>query len=145
MKESKITPNFTAFDKTIEVITIALLLTYWATLLLTYPSLPEKIPIHFNYKGEIDNVASKGSIILLPIISTLVYALLSVLAKYPENFNYTEVITAENAQRNYTQATRILRFTKLGVIVLFMIIDYYTIEIALDQKQKLDIWPILAT
>ncbi|MEY3577743.1 MAG: hypothetical protein RL394_1328, partial [Bacteroidota bacterium] len=50
-----------------------------------YPTLPNKIPMHFNLKGEVDGWGSRESIYLLPAImgltSIFVYLLMANIKK----------------------------------------------------------------
>ena len=48
-----------------------------------YRFLPARIPIHFGFRGEPDGWGSRGMIWLLPIISVLMVAFLSVIPMIP--------------------------------------------------------------
>lgn len=82
---------------------------------MNYSTLPDQVPIHFNFKGEADNYSGKGSIIALPIISFLSSALLIYLTKFPHNYNYPIKITKENALREYTYSKQMI--LQLAVVI----------------------------
>jgi len=51
-----------------ELIPITLLIIIFAIAFYTYPKLPDKIPVHWNAYGEIDNYSSKLMVFLIPVI-----------------------------------------------------------------------------
>ena len=56
---------------------------------VTQKNLPDRIPIHFNFKGEPDGYGSKRILFLIPILTTLLYIGLRLLPrcdKYKENY-----------------------------------------------------------
>ncbi len=61
---------------------------------------------------------------LYPTIVTVLLAGLTALNRYPQIFNYPVVITAENAAWQYGRATRAIRFIKLLIILVFLIIGW---------------------
>ena len=109
----------TASDKVVEVLCWSGLLFLWLITFFMYDSLPETIPVHFNAMGKVDRLGDKSSIWFLPIITTVLVAGLTWLNRNPHTFNYLEEITAENAERNYKMGTRLMRYLKLFVVVLF--------------------------
>ena len=109
----------TTSDKVIEALCWSGLLSIWVIAFLFYAQLPDIIPTHFNGAGEIDGMGSKKTIWLLPAITTILFAGFTVLNCYPHTFNYLEEITPANAERNYRMGTRILRYSKLFVVLLF--------------------------
>lgn len=61
---------------------IGIVLTPFVYLALIWNSLPERVPVHWNYKGEIDNWGSKFSLLLLLfMLPVLMYGLLIAASK----------------------------------------------------------------
>lgn len=60
---------------------LAALLALWVNALRLWPSLPERFPVHFDAAGEPDRwqARSLGAWLLLPVLGTLVAALLGLL------------------------------------------------------------------
>jgi len=96
-----------------------------------YRYLPAEIPTHFNALGEVDAYGSRGMIWLLPGIGLLIYLGLTILNRYPHHFNYLVKVTESNAARLYTTGTRIIRLTKVVIVLLFAFMSFKTIEIVL--------------
>ena len=88
-KRPKIEIKLTQTDKILEAIGYSMLVIYWVMTIVSFSTLPENIPIHYNGLGEVDNYGGKASIFLLPIIGTFLFTILTVLNKNPENFNFT--------------------------------------------------------
>lgn len=108
-------------DRMLEKLALWLLIALWAGAIAVYFTLPDKIPVHFNIKNEIDKWDDKAYIFMFPFIASLLYVLLSWVNKYPQNFNYTEPVTEENAEAMYRSATKLLRSLKLVIIVGFIV------------------------
>ncbi|MBZ5855513.1 DUF1648 domain-containing protein [Flavihumibacter profundi] len=122
----KIKLNLSNLDNILELTSKVLLVVLWALTLFTYVKLPETIPIHFNASGKADNFGSKATLLLLPFLGTLFYLGLTQLNKYPHIFNYMTKITVDNAQKHYSTATRMLRFLKLAVLIIFSLLILLT-------------------
>lgn len=100
------------------------LILLWIYPLQLYASLPEQIPTHFGLNGAADAYGHKQSILLLPIIATIMNIGMSVLSHYPHVFNYPTQITPENAAYQYRFATRIIRFTRIITSSVFFLLVY---------------------
>jgi uncharacterized membrane protein len=130
----------TKTDNFIEAIAYLALIVLWIMTIVSFNSLPDSIPIHYNGIGEVDNYGRKTSIFLLPIFGSFLFMLLTVLNKNPENFNYNIKITEDNAEKQYTNAIKMMRFLKLIVIIIFIMIDFQTIQTAKGKSDGIGIW-----
>ncbi|HMV23387.1 MAG TPA: DUF1648 domain-containing protein [Saprospiraceae bacterium] len=118
----------TTSDLLMEITGWILLVMVWFIVLKAYNSLPDIIPTHYSANGNADGHGPKVSILLLPAISTIAYIGMTILNKYPHIFNYPAVITRENALKQYTMATRMIRVLKLAIVVLFGVIALVTLR-----------------
>src|ERR1700722_9506305 len=105
--------ELTTADKMAEVIGVLVLVTFWAVTLFYYSKLPDTIPTHYNISGQADDHGSKTTILLLPVVGTILFLALTFVNRFPRSFNYPTPITAENAKSQYTTATRLLRYMKI--------------------------------
>jgi uncharacterized membrane protein len=142
MKEErpKITLIPTNADKLVDILGWIVLLAIWGWTFSHFSTLPETIPTHFNAAGEADGFGRKASIIGLPVIATLLFIGLTVLNRYPHSFNYPTAITQDNALRLYTLATRMLRYLKLVLVLVFGGIEFMTIQHATGKAAGLGVW-----
>lgn len=136
----EIRPTLTVGDKFIEWSAIGFNVTIWGYTLFVWQDLPESIPVHFNLKGEPDNFGNRYNLLILPLISGIIFAGLTILNRYPHMFNYPVKITAENALDQYTRATRLLRILKTEISMIFLYIQVTTIMISKNQAEKLPPW-----
>ena len=127
-------------DKILEIVGWISVFGIWALPLINYFDLPEIIPIHFNGAGKANGFGNKTHIFVLPIISTLQFIGLTILNKRPHVFNYPSQITKENAFRQYTNATRMMRVLKLVIVLLFGLIVFRKIQIINGHADGLGTW-----
>lgn len=118
----------TNFDNLLENLGWLLLIIIWIKVIFSFNQLPDSIPTHFSLEGEVDGYGSKWTLFILPVAATIAYIGLTVLNRFPHIFNYLVEITAENAERQYTIATKMIRVLKLGLVVLFGSISMMTIS-----------------
>lgn len=115
----KIKLELTTIDKVVEILGWVSILAIWVLIVTNYTSLPDTIPIHYNSSGQTDGIGRKGTILTLPLIATALFAGLTILNKFPHIFNYPASITENNALRQYTNATRLIRYLKFIIVVIF--------------------------
>jgi len=68
------------------------------------------------------------------------YVGLTYLNRFPHIFNYLTDITSDNARRQYTVATRMIRYLKFGLVIVFGYIQFMTFEIASGSSDALKWW-----
>ena len=130
----------TKADKFLEIIGLISVVGLWCIIIINYTKLPEIIPTHYNGMGEPDGFGEKSDILILPIIATIMFIGLTKLNEYPHIFNYPTKITKENAVKQYTNATRMIRILKLVIVFIFGLIAFQTIRFANGQTDGLGKW-----
>lgn len=138
----KIKLSLTLADKIIEAIGWIGILGIWILTLQNYMGLPDQIPIHYNFSGEADRFGNKAYILLLPIVATILFVAMTLLNRYPHIFNYPATITPHNAVRQYTIATRMLRFLKISIVLIFGLIVYEVIKYVEGDVEGLGTWSL---
>lgn len=73
-------------------------------------------------------------------LATIIYFGLTQLNKYPHIFNYITKITEDNAQKQYTIATRMFRFLKLAILVIFSLIILFTYLTTIGVTNGFGFW-----
>lgn len=136
----KIKLELTTADKIFEIVGWFLILAVWGLIITNYSNLPDTIPTHYNGAGQADGFGGKATILMLPLIATILFVGLTVINKFPHIFNYPTNITQDNALRQYTYATRLIRYLKLIVILIFGLIAFKTIQNANGEADGLGIW-----
>lgn len=124
----KIELELTLFDKALEILGWISVLVIWILVITNYITLPDSIPIHYNSMGVADRFGGKENILTLPIVATVLFIGLTMLNQFPHLFNYPTPITEDNALRQYIYATRLLRYLKFIILVIFGAITWQTIS-----------------
>ena len=120
--------ELTTLDKIMEISGWIFIIALWSMTIISYNQLPDVIPTHFNLKGEVNGYGEKWMIWLLASLATILFLAMSYLNKFPHRFNYLTVITKDNALRQYTIATRMIRFLKILMVAIFLLTTYQTIK-----------------
>ena len=131
---------FSPLDKNIELTAYIILFVLWVLTTITYFNLPDNIPIHYNASGVPDNFGKKSTIIMLPIIGTILFLLLTYLNKHPRILNKSTAFTGENTQHEYIYRTRTIRLLKLAIVIIFSLIVLFTYLTAVGKTKGLGIW-----
>lgn len=139
-EKPKIKIELTTADKTIEIIGWGLNLSVWGLTLTNYANLPDTIPTHYNGAGQADGFDGKATILTLPLIATVLFVGMTILNRFPHIFNYPTNITQDNALRQYTNATRLIRYLKLNIVFIFGLIAFKTIQNANGEADGLGVW-----
>jgi len=138
----KIRPELMPVDWLVEVLAIVALLAFIGYSVYCYPRLPQIIPTHFDAKGQINDYGDKVSVLILPGIALFIHILLTIIARFPYNFNFAGKITPENAPRQYRLATRFIRIIKTVIIVIFFYISTIIIRTSTGQTDRMGIWAL---
>ena len=137
-QKPKLKIEFTTTDTIFELIGWIFLIGIWWYALINYSKLPKIIPIHYDLSGEVNQFGSKTNIITLPFVATFLFIGLTILNKFPHLFNYTTIITEENASKQYKNATKLIRYLKLIIVIIFGSITFKTIQNANEKVNGLD-------
>ncbi len=85
---------------------------------------PQIIPGHFDLSGKVNRYDDKSILFILPAIALFIFLLLNTLIRYPELYNYSQKITEENAAGYYRQGIKIMRILNLGIMLMFLAIEF---------------------
>ncbi len=121
-KTPKFLPETPVFDSKLEWVGIIALVISWGFSLYVYRVSSGDLPTHFDATGKVDAYGNKITVLVLPLISTLLFAGMSWLNHYPEKFNYPIKITERNKEAEYRAAMRTIRGMKLAVVLVFLLI-----------------------
>ena len=94
-------------------------ITAW--LLVRYPSLPDTVATHFDARGE-------ASILVLAGVMLLLSLGFAALSTRPRAFNYPLEITTRNAQAIYREGERMMVWTLLAMVVVYLGIAWSVLE-----------------
>jgi uncharacterized membrane protein len=131
---------WTKSDVLLQGIALAGLVAAGIMLALQWPKLPDVVPRHFDIAGRPDAWGSKRSLLQLPVVTFILYVLLTVGERFPNHFNYPWRITQENAQTQYRLARRLVISLKALIVWTFFFILWRALETAVGQRGGLGPW-----
>lgn len=120
-----------------DIIGIGALLLSLVFLLLNWGTIPQEIPAHFDFKGNVDRYGSKVELLILPIIAIALLILMQLVEKKPWLYNYPDRLNEENLGRFYTEGRKMMNFTKNLVNIMFASITIQAVRIALGDIESL--------
>ena len=118
-----------AVDTFLEILGWCTLTLCWIVILVQYDKLPSLIPIHFDLFGKPDAFGNKGNIFILPFVASILFLGLTWLNRYPHVFNFPVQLTEENTYVQYQLATRLLRWLKWWIVLLFFTISLQSMNV----------------
>ena len=137
MYRPKIKIELDAYDWVLEGIGFLCVLLMIGLPLYYFKDLPEIIPMHFNASGNPDDFSSKNTLLVIPLIGSLLYVGLLILSRYPHIFNYPREITEENVMRQYRMATRLVRILNTVLAGSILFVTHGIIQTSLEKKAGL--------
>lgn len=134
----KIKVEKNSFDYIIEYSSFAIVILSVIYTIFHFKNLPDLIPMHFNFSGEVNRYDNKNSIIALHFFEIITVYGIYYLNRFPQVFNYPQKITEENAAKNYKAATRMMRYMNFFIALLFGTISIEIINISLAKSTLLN-------
>lgn len=122
-------------DILVEVLCLAMLVGVAIYLGINWSTLPDKIPSHYDFAGNIDRWGKKGELLIVPIMSWFLYVMITGVEQIPSIWNTGVKVTAENRYRVY----RVLKYM-VKSIKLIMVVDFSYLTIQSLSGQSLPGW-----
>lgn len=124
-------------DRLVEILAWLTLVIIWILVIVNYARMPDSIPTHYNAAGHADDYGDKSTIFLLPIIATVVFFVMTIVNQFPHIFNKTPSISTPES---YSDATRMLRYLKFSIALVFFWIVLRTTRAAEGKAAELGNW-----
>lgn len=118
--------KYTKTQLMIEALTLVILLSLFAYVITNWDMIPEQIPSHFNFQGQIDSWSNKNMIFFPVLVSLFLYLLLTVAYFYPSMWNMPVKITEENRARAYHYTRNMITVLKFELVSVFAYITVQT-------------------
>lgn len=132
--------KYTKHQIVLKLAAAAMLLALWGYVLVSWEQIPEKIPAHYGLGGVVDRWGDKGGILALPIVGTVLYAVLTVVTQFTSVWNVPVRDTQENRQYAYPRIRTMLIILKMELLALFFYMTYTAIH-----TQTLGVWFVPVT
>lgn len=115
------------------IVNTLLLIVIWAFTGMKYAGLPDVIPTHFNFQGNVDGEAGKAAIWAVPCIATFISVLFAGLSREPNS----TLLNVPKSFRNKKTLELYLYSIQFPVMLLFLDIVIESIRIAEGKQAKL--------
>ncbi len=113
----------------------------------SYP-LPDGIPTHFDLRGHVDGWGSPALILFMPLLALVLYASITVVARYPLLAKHPVEATAEDRPRLQHLALRMVAWLKVEMVGIFACLQITWIRAAHhpdDAASLLGVWILVGT
>ncbi len=99
--------------------------------------LPARIATHFDAAGNPNGWGEPRMLWLFPVVATAVYALMTMVARYPGSFNYPMRVTAAMRPRLEAITLNMIGWLKFEIVGLFAFIQWAIVRSAREGKSAL--------
>jgi uncharacterized membrane protein len=111
--------GYTKVQTFFEIVGTLLLVGMFVYIFMEWGRMPQKIPVHFNAAGEINRWGDKSEIFVMPVISTALYLLITLVTRFPSSWNVPVEITEVNKGAVYRCEKSMLIVVKTEMIAIF--------------------------
>jgi len=88
----------------------------------------------------VDRWGTKGELFILPVVGVFLALIMTVLEKFPEAHNYPKRLNESNAEQFYLNSRKLVNQIKNICLILFSLILFESISIALGWGVRFGIW-----
>lgn len=125
----------TKFDLMMNSIAVVVLAAATLFLLLNWENLPERIPSHYNFKGEPDAYGGTGSLIFLMVTGWIIVLMMCILGKFPKYWN----TGVERTPANEAVINRIVK-DMMGVMIVSISLLFSYMLIVPVLQMNMGVW-----
>lgn len=122
----------TTFQRFLSIASLLFFIGSVIFLIVIWGELPDKVPAHYGFSGEVTRYGGKWELLILPIISIFLYVFMHIVAKYPHKHNYPIEITEENAEEAYRISYWLISVMKDIILITFSFLLLNSIIVALE-------------
>jgi uncharacterized membrane protein len=116
--EDKIQIRKNALDVIETLVSLVSLVGVVVYLVLAWDNLPDRIPAHYNALGEVNRWSDKSGLIVLPIISWLIFGIITLVERYPQIWNTGVAVTQTNRDQVYRLLKSMISLEKMLVLLM---------------------------
>ncbi|MCI8639274.1 MAG: DUF1648 domain-containing protein [Coprococcus sp.] len=123
----KIEIKKTKMDIILEILCLTMLIGAAFYMLIRWHSIPDKIPMHYDWNGNIDRWGGKIELLILPVMTWLMYLFLSAVEHFPRVWNTGVSVTEDNQTRVYRTLKYLLKTMKVIVVFDFSLMTFFSL------------------
>ena len=119
----------TAADVIMEILSLVLMIGVSLYIFIRWSSIPDKIPMHYNFAGEIDRWGEKGELLFLIAIAWGIWLLITVTERFPKFWNTGVEVTEKNREHVYRTLKYMVKTMKLIIVIIFTYLILHTLTV----------------
>jgi len=123
---------YTRLEWLLEALSILLFILVAILLIARWPQLPDQVPRHYNFRGVVDAWGGKRSLAALPVISALLYLVLTLVRVLVPLHSPKGM-----PRRSLILSMEMIAWLKASTVGIFTYLTWSTVQIALDQAEAL--------
>jgi len=112
------------FDKVAAALSILILLAATLFVILHWIEMPEQIPSHYNFKGEVDDYGGKGILVFTLVMGWVMVLTFWIVGKFPTLWN----TGVERTPANEAAVNRIIR-DMMSVMQFFLAVMFSYVSV----------------
>jgi uncharacterized membrane protein len=128
-----------ALDVLEAIVSLSCLVGVTLYLILAWNTIPAKVPSHYNAAGEVNHWGNKSELIIFPIISWLIYGMITLIERFPQIWNTGIRVTEENRTQVYRLLKNLIACVKMITLSIFSCMTVLS-----SLARNLPIWFLLA-
>ena len=128
-----------ALDVLEAIVSLSCLVGVSLYLILAWSTIPAQIPAHYNAAGEVNRWGSKSELIILPIISWLIYGMITLIERFPQAWNTGVRVTEENRAEVFRLLKNMIACVKMITLSIFSCLTVLS-----SLARNLPMWFLLA-
>ena len=128
-----------ALDVLEAIVSLSCLVGVSLYLILAWSTIPAKIPAHYDAAGVVNRWGSKSELIVLPIISWLIYGMITLIERFPQAWNTGIRVTEGNRAVVYRLLKNLIACVKMITLSIFSCLTVLS-----SLARNLPMWFLLA-
>jgi uncharacterized membrane protein len=127
-------------DKISEVVSLLFIAAGIFLVAFALPGLPDKVPVHFDLKGEPNRFGSKYELWIGVGASVMLYMLFSLISSKPHLYNYPS--RKNDLESQYKLGSKMMRSLKAWMLLFLFVVNYIIVQSAHTHSAKGALWLI---
>ncbi len=139
-KNTKATPGPDRFVYVLHTVSFVIVLLIWLLILIYYNTLPDTIPVHYNFSGVADGFGPKNDLFLLAAIAAIMFLIVYFSGYLIRFLKHSGKVPGGKELNQLDNSCRMLAGVNLVLSLTFGYIALRTIQLANGAAGGLGVW-----
>jgi uncharacterized membrane protein len=110
------------------------------TVAASYPTLPQRIPTHFNAAGIVNRWGDKSTLWIIVLLAGFLYAVLTIVVRFAPASTFNVPVPAEQRGAAILVARDMIAWVKAESMCLLAFVAYSILAVAERRTGRLSLW-----